>query len=82
MEALNPQEAASRAPLMVKKLIEDIGLPTNFQAVGLPKDAMPDMLQAVFKTCTIMNPLRPTKDDLKKLLERIWDGKLQAENKN
>jgi alcohol dehydrogenase class IV len=81
---LPDREAAYRAVYAVKRLIEDVGLPTTLKEVGVKKEEIPKLAeQAVtipwIKVMFSYAVRDMNKDLAVKLLEDMWEGNLGAD---
>ncbi|MCD6408811.1 MAG: iron-containing alcohol dehydrogenase [Candidatus Verstraetearchaeota archaeon] len=70
------KEAAVEAIGAVRELIESLELPTSLSDVGVPKEELPKMVEDLFtnqQRFIARNPRKPTKEDMEKLYEAMWE---------
>jgi alcohol dehydrogenase class IV len=63
----------------MKKLVEDLDLPSNLKDAGVPRETLPDMINDVASRGEGMHPYAPiriNRENATKLFERAWEGKI------
>ena len=77
IKGLSVEEAAWKAIKAVKKLIEDVKLPTSLKEIGVPKEKLPEYAEElVTQYPRPNNPRRVTKEDILVMYEKMWEGEL------
>ena len=76
IEGLTPTKKAFRAMGAVKRLMEEVNVPTRLKDVGVPKEALPELAQELMRSPCPYDPRKLTKEDAIKIYERMWEGKL------
>jgi alcohol dehydrogenase class IV len=73
---LTDDVAASKAIARVKGLLDMLKLPTRLADLGIPRDALPDLADAMAKEKGYLarNPRKLELEDAVKLFERMWSG--------
>ncbi|RZN37755.1 MAG: iron-containing alcohol dehydrogenase [Methanophagales archaeon ANME-1-THS] len=73
---LTDDVAASKAIARVKGLLETLKLPTRLADLGVPKEALPDLADAMAKEKGYLarNPRKLELEDAVTLFERMWSG--------
>jgi alcohol dehydrogenase len=72
------REAALRSAVAVKKLLEDLDMPTSLKEVGVKREQIPEIAERVFKSKLHIarNPRKVKLEDIVKLLEKAYEGTL------
>lgn len=77
VEGLSKRDAAHRASEAVFRLMDDIGVPRRLEAVNVPRDAVSELAEEVFRTqgrLRGVNPRGTTQQDFVRILERASAG--------
>lgn len=71
------RSAAGRLMEEVSKLVEEIKIPLSLNEVGVPREDLPEVAEDIIRYQPRPNNPRPlVKEDLKELLEDMWNGKV------
>jgi alcohol dehydrogenase len=75
------REAALRSAVAFKKLLNDLEMPVSLSEVGVKREQIPEIAERVFKSKSHVarNPRKIGREDIVKLLERAFEGKLSLE---
>ena len=77
VDRLTLEEAALRSVVAVKKLVEDVGVPSNLRDLGVPKEDLPKLAEQCMKIYhRPANPLKITLADCLEMYERADEGKV------
>ena len=78
---LSLQRSAYRAAVGVKKLLQDLDMPTSLQAVGVTREMIPALARNVFRSPkhVARNPRPVTVEDMIGLFTKAYDGRLASE---
>lgn len=81
IEGLSLRDAAISSAMAFKKLLADLDFPTSIKEVGVTKDMLTDIAKNVFKSTTHVprNPRKITEEEMVKLFEKAYRGKLDCE---
>lgn len=77
-DGLSLREAAHNAAWVIKKLIEDLNLPSNLKDAGVPRESLQEFVDYMVPHREGMGPYAPmriNKENATKLFERAWEGK-------
>jgi len=70
-------DGAFKAVAAVKRLIEDVGLPSSLKEAGVPKEDLPILAEELVNVYPRQNnPRAITKEEAVKLYERAWEGEI------
>lgn len=74
VDHLSTLDQARHAASAVKALYKDLKIPQSLNALGIPKDAVPDMAKAAIKVTRLMdnNPRRMTAEDAEGIYEKAF----------
>jgi alcohol dehydrogenase class IV len=78
-EGLTLREGAYKAIWAMKKLVEDLGLPSSLKDAGVPREALQEMINDSASRGDSMHPYAPVRinrENATKLFERAWEGKI------
>jgi len=80
-ESVSTEESGIQAVIGVKKLIQDLNLPLSLRELGIERDVLPKLAKDAatfpnYKRLLSTNPRKIQLDDLSKICENAWDGKL------
>ena len=78
IRGLSPDDAAYRAVVAVKKLIEDVGLPTSLRDIGVSEGEVSkyaEDLLTKYKRFLPRNPREISKEDAISIFKKMWEGK-------
>lgn len=79
LDGLSPREAASRAVVATKRLLQDSGLPISLRAVGVKEESFPEMASAAINIGAMaVNPRTPTLEDLIALYRQAYERVIQC----
>jgi alcohol dehydrogenase class IV len=76
---LPPFDAAHKAVIAVRKLIEDVALPTSLKEIGIPKGEVPRYAKDLITKYARLLPRNPREisiEDSVTIFKRMWEGKL------
>jgi len=77
VENLSRSDGTFRAVVAVKKLIEDVNLPSSLKEAGVPKEDLPILAEELVNVYPRQNnPRIITKEEAIKLYERAWEGRI------
>lgn len=77
LENVSRLDDAFKAVVAVKKLIEDVGLPSSLREAGVPKKDLQVLAEELITFYPRQNnPRMITKEDAIKLYERAWEGRI------
>ena len=81
IEGLSLREAAFRAAVAFKSLLEDLNLPTSLQEVDVREDMIPQIAKSVSKSPKpVARNLRKVREEgMGKLFKQTYEGKLKYE---
>lgn len=74
VDHLSTLDQARHAASTVKALYKDLKIPQSLNALGIPKDAVPDMAKAAVQVTRLMdnNPRRMTAEDAEGIYEKAF----------
>jgi len=76
---LSPFDAAHKAVIAVKKLIEDVELPTSLKEVGIPEGGVSryaEDLLTKYARLLLRNPREISAEDSVTIFKKMWEGKI------
>ena len=78
---LTLRDASSDAAYAVKELMIDVDLPTSLKEIGISKEEIPEMAEALLGNTRLLsrNPRIITKKHAVLLFEKIWEGRLEKD---
>ncbi len=81
IDGLSLRDAALSSARAFKKLLVDLNFPASIKDIGVTKDMIPGIAKNVFKSTTHVqrNPRKITEEDMIKLFEKAYRGKLDYE---
>jgi alcohol dehydrogenase class IV len=79
VNGISVKEAAEEAIRTVKRLSDDVGIPTSLRQIGFDKADLPMIAETCVKEQARPNsPREMTKESVLEVLERMWEGKVLA----